>query len=329
MTRVQRPLPSGLNFKTTAQEVIRGLDLRGHVAIVTGGAAGIGLETSCALSHAGATVVAAVRQPAKAADALAVATEIEIEQLDLIDPSSIAAFADRFLASGRPLHILVNNAGIMANPLTRDARGYETQFATNHLGHFELAVRLWPALRAARGARIISLSSRGHRFSAFNFEDPNFTSRLYDPWIAYGQSKTANALFAVAADRRGLSDQIRAFSVHPGRILQTGLSRFMSDAELDAVPLVDQLGEPFTDPVDYVKSPAQGAATSVWCATSTQLERLGGLYCEDCDVALLVPAQSQGLGVRPYAIDQVLAERLWVLSERLTSLEFVTDPRAH
>ncbi len=212
----QAPIPSGYNAQTTAREVIGDRRLDGLITIVTGGYVGIGLETTRALAEAGATVIVPARSLDKARGALAGIARVEIEALDLSDPGSIDAFAARFAATGRPVHILVNNAGIMATPLAQDARGFESQLATNHLGHFQLTARLWPALRKANGARVVSLSSRGHARSAVDFDDPNFERRPYDKMIAYGQSKTANVLFAVALDARGEAHGVRAFSVHPG-----------------------------------------------------------------------------------------------------------------
>lgn len=237
-----------------------------------------------------------------------------------MDPNSIDGFAERFLASGRPLHILVNSAGIMASPLLRDARGFEAQFSTNHLGHFQLAARLWPALCKAEGARVVAVSSRGHRIAGVDLDDPNFEHRDYDRWKAYGQAKSANALFAVGLDRRGQAEGIRAFSLHPGTIL-TDLSRSLSSGEIAAFGVYDDHGKLRNDPERDLKSVEQGASTSVWCATSPQLAGLGGLYCEDCDIAELVSAEgAQSGGVRPWAVDAELAEGLWHLSEKLTGI---------
>lgn len=235
-----------------------------------------------------------------------------------MDPASVDSFADRFLDTGQALHILINNAGIMAPPLVRDARGYESQFATNHLGHFQLATRLWPSLRKAAGARVVALSSRGHMRSPVEFDDWNFERREYDRWVAYGQSKSANALFAVALDAIGEQHGVRAFAVHPGGII-TDLVRHMSPEELRASGMVDDKGKPVIDPANNMKAPEQGAATSIWCATSHQLDGMGGVYCENGDVAIAVPADSKEmLGVRPWAIDPAFADRLWSLSETLT-----------
>jgi NAD(P)-dependent dehydrogenase (short-subunit alcohol dehydrogenase family) len=314
MTTPQAPLPSGFDAKTTAREALGARDLSGVTAIVTGGYAGIGLETTRILAGAGASVVVPARTPDKARAALDGIARVELETIDLFDPSSIDGFAERFLASGRPIHILVNNAGIMATPLVRDARGFESQLSTNHLGHFQLTARLWPALLEARGARVIALSSRGHQRAAMDFDDPTFERRKYDKWQAYGQAKTANVLFAVELDARGAPHGVRAFAVHPGAIL-TDLVRYMPEEELRAV-----VGD---RPASSFKTVEQGAATSVWCATSHQLDGKGGVYCEDVDVAALVVGDApQATGVMPWAIDRGLAERLWSKSEEWTGVTF-------
>ncbi|MDB5099061.1 MAG: oxidoreductase [Cyanobacteria bacterium RYN_339] len=319
----QAPLPSGFGPKTTAEEALAGRDLTGKVAIVTGGYSGIGLETTRVLANAGATVIVPARTPDKAREALGGIPRVEQESLDLADPASIDAFAARFVASGRPLHLLINNAGIMANPLTRDARGYESQFATNHLGHFQLTARLWPALTAAHGARVVSVSSRATHRGGVDFEDPNFEHRPYDKFVAYAQSKSANVLFAVALDRRGAAHGVRAFALHPGGIL-TDLIRFMSEEDLQRVGVTKGADGQLSLPAgDAYKTIEQGAATTVWCAVSPQLEGMGGVYCEDVDIAVPIAADTEGVvGVRPWAIDPELAERLWALSERLTGVEF-------
>lgn len=315
----QAPIGSGFGAASTAAEVIAGRDLTGKTAVVTGGYSGIGLETVRAFRSAGAQVVVPARDLAKATANLATMPDVRLVTMDLLDPGSIDVFAQQFLKANGKLHILVNNAGIMAPPLTRDARGYESQFSANHLGHFQLTCRLWPALVAARGARVVALSSYGHRRAGVDFHDPNFERRDYDPWIAYGQSKTANALFAVALDSIGQHQGVRAFSVHPGGIV-TDLIRHMPQAQIDASEIIDKTGKPIIDPENNKKSPQQGAATSVWCATSPQLDGIGGVYCENCDIARDLPSDdSKELhGVRPRATDPVAAGRLWQLSEQLT-----------
>ena len=321
MSTPQAPIGSGFGAASTAAEVIAGRDLAGKTVVVTGGYSGIGLETVRAFRSAGATVVVPAREIAKAKANLADIPGVGAQTMDLLDPRSIDAFAEQFGRDHRKLHILVNNAGIMAPPLGRDARGYESQFATNHLGHFQLTCRLWPSLVAADGARVVALSSYAHRRAGVDFHDPNFERRDYDPWIAYGQSKTADALFAVALDAIGQRQGVRAFSVHPGGIV-TGLIRHMSQVEIDASDIIDKDGKPIIDPEHNKKTPQQGAATSVWCATSPRLNDIGGVYCEDCDIARALPTDdSKELhGVRPRVTDPIAAGRLWQLREQLTGV---------
>ena len=317
MNAEQKQLISGFGPKTTGEEALAGRDLRGKVAIVTGGHAGLGLETTRVLSNAGATVVTGSRDPKKAEMAVAGMKNVEVGQLDLASPSSIDQFAGEFLRSNRPLDLLINNAGIMATPLMRDERGYEMQFATNHLGHFQLTARLWKALKKSGDARVVTLSSRGHSFGEVDFNDPNFSNRPYDKWKAYGQSKSANSLFAVELDKRGRDHGIRAFAVHPGAIL-TDLLRYIPEEELKAFGVYRENG--VTKVPDRFKQIEQGAATTIWCAVSPQLNGKGGVYCEDCDIAAMVPADSKLFtGVRPWAVDKAAAEALWALSEELTS----------
>jgi NAD(P)-dependent dehydrogenase (short-subunit alcohol dehydrogenase family) len=323
MTTPQAPIGSGFGFSSTAREVLGSHSLKDVVAVVTGGYSGIGLETTRVLSDAGATVIVPVRSPEKARKAVEGIARVELLPMDLADPASIDAFAREVVASKRPLHLLINNAGIMAAPLARDARGYESQFATNHLGHFQLSARLWPML--VKGARVVSLSSRGHHRSAVDFDDTMFERRPYDKWIAYGQAKTANVLFAVALDARARRHGVRAFAVHPGGIV-TDLIRHLSQEELAAMgratakpgDVVSPIG---TNATMKLKSVEQGAATQVWAATSAQLTGMGGVYCEDCDIASIAH-ETAASGVRPYAIDPALAERLWARSEAWTGVTF-------
>ncbi len=318
MTTNQAPLHTGYGAKTTASEVIGDRRLDGKVAIVTGGYVGIGLETTRVLAGAGATVVVPARSTEKARKALAGIERVELESLELSAPATVDAFASRFLASGRPLHLLVNNAGVMAIPLARTEEGFELQFATNHLGHFQLTARLWPALLRAKGARVVALTSWGHSMASVDLEDPSFERRAYDKWRAYGQSKSANALFALALDARGEPHGVRAFSVHPGSVV-TELARSVPDEELQAMRATLQR----SDSSFLRKMPPEGAATSVWCATSPALEGMGGVYCEDVDIGEPVPADSrEARGVRPWIMDRDLAERLWARSEEWTQARF-------
>lgn len=324
MPTAQKALPTGFGRETTAEEVLAGCDLRGKVAIVTGGHGGIGLETTRVLSNAGATVVIGSRDPKKARIAVAKMKNVEVGQLDLANPNSVDRFTNEFLNSNRALDLLINNAGVMGTPLMRDERGYELQFATNHLGHFQLTARLWEALKKSRNARVVALSSSGHMWSEVDLSDPNFNNRPYDKWAAYGQSKSANSLFAVALDKRGQEHGIRAFAVHPGAIL-TDLSRHMTDEDLRAYGIyrvngVITIPDASKVPVRF-KTVEQGAATTIWAAVSPQLNGKGGVYCEDCDIAAMVPADSKLFsGVRPWAVDQAAGEALWTLSENLTAM---------
>lgn len=315
MISPQVPLGSGFGAATTAAEVLADLDLSGRRAIVTGGYSGLGLATTRALADAGAEIVVPARRPRAARDALAGIAGVEVDELDLTDLEGVRGFAERMLAAGRPIDILIDSAGIMACPETRVGPGWEAQFATNHLGHFALVNRLWPLLATGRGARVVSVSSGAHAITGMRWQDVQFT-RGYDRWQAYGQSKTANVLFAVALDKRARDVGVRAFALHPGSIL-TPLQRHLSRDEMVASGWIDADGN-LADPT--FKSPEQGAATQVWAATSPQLEGLGGLYCQDCDVAPV--AENDGdPGVRPHAIDPDDAERLWSLSAELTGVD--------
>ncbi len=316
MTTAQHKIGSGFGATTTAAEAIADVDLTGKLAVVTGGYSGIGLETARALTGAGAHVVVPARRRETAEEALAGLGNVEVDELDLGDLESVRAFAERFLATGRRIDLLITNAGVMACPETRVGPGLEAQFATNHLGHFALVNRLWPAV--ADGARVVALSSRGHHYSPIRWDDVQF-DRGYDKWAAYGQAKTANVLFAVRLDELGAEKGVHAFALHPGGIM-TPLQRHLSREEHIARGWIDEAGNYLVN----FKTPEQGAATTVWAATSPQLTGLGGLYLEDCDVAELAPENAEGLaesGVRRYAVDRDEARRLWTLSAELTGVD--------
>ncbi|MFF0038895.1 SDR family NAD(P)-dependent oxidoreductase [Streptomyces mirabilis] len=304
--RTSTPFTSPFTADSTAFEVIEGVDLAGRRAIVTGGASGLGIETARALAVAGAEVTLAVRDLAagkRTAQDITADTgseQVHVAQLDLTDLASVAAFT---AAWDGPLHILVNNAGVMAAPETRTPEGWELQFATNHLGHFALATGLLQALAAAEGARVVAVSSAAHLNSPVVFDDIHFRERAYDPWIAYGQSKTANVLFAVEADKRWAADGITVNALHPGGIL-TNLSRHMDSEELERMAAASSIA---------LKTPQQGAATSVLLAASPLVDGVGGRYFEDCNEAEEHQEGSRS-GVARHAVDPKAAERLWEIS---------------
>jgi NAD(P)-dependent dehydrogenase (short-subunit alcohol dehydrogenase family) len=316
MSTAQHKIGSGFGARSTADEVLAGIDLTGRLALVTGGYSGIGLETTRALAGAGARVVVPARRPATAREALAGVDGVEVDELDLADLESVRGFAERFLASGRTLDVVVDNAGIMACPETRVGPGWEAQFATNHLGHFALVNRLWPAIEPG-GARVVSVSSRGHHFSGIRWDDVDWREG-YDKWAAYGQAKTANVLFAVHLDRLGRDHGVRAFALHPGGIL-TPLQRHLPREEMVANGWIDEDGNPI--PQEGLKTPQQGAATQVWAATSPQLAERGGVYLEDCDIAEPAPADGERTGVKDWATDPGQAARLWDLSAERTGVD--------
>ncbi|PZR29787.1 MAG: oxidoreductase [Citrobacter freundii] len=319
---LQQPLNTGFSAKSTANDVIKGIDLTGKVAIVTGGNTGIGLETTRVLAAAGATVIVPARDVEKAKRNLQGISNVEIESMDLIDPASVDEFASRFLASGRPLHLLINNAGIMWVPLRRDARGIESQLAINYLAVFQLTARLWPALKSADGARVVNVSSHGYQFAPFDFDDPNFLHREYETLQGYGQSKTAVNLFSLELDVRGRSSNVRAYSLHPGSIGGTELGR---EAPLDLfikLGYCDEAGNILPEVAASLKTIPQGAATTVWCATSPQLNGIGGVYCSDCDITSMASDAQMSEGVKAYSVDETNAKRLWELSEKMTGMTF-------
>lgn len=314
----QKPIDSGFGHDSTSGSVLEGMDLLGCAAIVTGGYSGLGLETVRALTSVGVSVTVPARRADHARGVLAAADlgGVAVVEMDLGDQESVKKFAAKFLDSGPRLDILINNAAIMACPETRVGPGWEAQFATNHLGHFTLTNLLWPLL-AGGGARVVALSSTGHKISGIHFDDPQFTKK-YDKWQAYGQAKTANSLFAVELDARGADQGVRAFAVNPGGIM-TGLQRHLTQAEMMAAGWMDETGKLR----DGFKTPEQGAATSVWAATSPQLDGKGGVYCEDCDIARPTDPESElarFAGVDAHALDPESARRLWELSAELTGV---------
>ena len=307
--------------ETTTDDVLEGIDLTGKLVLVTGASGGIGAETARALAAAGASVTLAARNVSKAEGvAVEIRTStgnpaVDVLELVLDRPDGVREAAKVYLAGHDKLHLLINNAGVMACPLERTAAGWEMQFATNHMGHFLFTCLLAPILRAAAPARIVNLSSAGHRFSGIVFDDIHYERRPYDKWEAYGQSKTANVLFSVELDRRLGADGVHAYAIHPGMIM-TELARHMSQDDLK------ELGRrrPAGAKLEFKSIPA-GAATSVYAATAPELEGRGGLSLEDCDVAGQKTPGSE-IGVSEYALDPELARRLWTVSEQTLGESF-------
>ena len=317
---------------STTDEVLAGVNLKGKRILVTGVSAGLGVETARSLAAHGAQVVGAARDLNKAEAATAQVRKdaadnggsFEIVELDLANLKSVRACADKLLAKSEPFDIIIANAGVMATPLGHTADGFETQFGTNHLGHFVLVNRIAPLIR--RGGRLINLSSSGHRYSNVDLDDPNFERTPYEPFVAYGRSKTANILFAVAFDKRHRDRGVRAAAVHPGGI-QTELGRYMDRTRLeDVVKQIDeQLAAEGKPPFQWKTIP-QGAATSVWAAVVAPADEIGGQYCENCHVGNVVPDEVTisviSEGVRRYALDPENAEALWKKSEELVGESF-------
>jgi NAD(P)-dependent dehydrogenase (short-subunit alcohol dehydrogenase family) len=315
-------MPTELGEETSAEEVAREVDLSGKTIVLTGGSAGLGVETARVLASRGARIISVVRNEAKGQAAAAEIresvpdAEIELAVLDLFDLDSVKRGADEIAKRCASIDRLINNAGVMACPLGRTSEGLDTQLGTNHLGHFVLTARLIPQLLAGSPSRIVNLSSAGHRLSPFRFEDPWFEKEPYDKWIAYGQAKTANVLFSIALDKRYKDRGLRAFAVHPGAI-QTELSRHMDQDDLKDL----MARRPSNEPMKFKPVP-QGAATTVWAAIAPELEGRGGLYCEDCHVAEESNDETRMDGIRSWALDLEAAEKLWALSEEWSGETF-------
>ena len=323
MTAPQAPLGTPFTASSTASEVLDGLDLTGQDVVVTGGHGRLGREVTRALAAVGATVTVAARDTGRAASAVLGISGVRVEQLDLADPGSIEDFAARWLDSGRPLNVLINNAAVMFTPeLRRDVRGNELAFSTSHLGHFQLTRALLPALRSAGGARVVAVTSGAARFGEIRWEDPAFATG-YDPGAAYGQSKRANVLFTVEFDRRYADQGVRAFAAHPGVIIGPGPFTAEQKASYRAQGLVDDQGVTIIDPDAGKKTVEQGAATLVFGAASPLLDGLGGVYLKDNDVAVLddefrpLTADSIPSDANSAMLDPGDAGRLWALTERL------------
>jgi NAD(P)-dependent dehydrogenase (short-subunit alcohol dehydrogenase family) len=325
-------MTNGFGVASTTEDVLSSVNLDGKRILVTGVSAGLGVETARSLAAHGADVVGAARDLAKAEaataqvrkDAEAGGGSFELVALDLASLASVRACAEALLKKGDLFDVIIANAGVMATPFGHTADGFETQFGTNHLGHFVLVNRVAPLLRA--GGRLINLSSSGHRFSNVNLDDPNFERTPYEPFLAYGRSKTANILFAVAFDRRHRKRGIRAAAVHPG-VIQTELARHMDANEIQALVerINSELAENGMGPFQW-KTVPQGAATSVWAGVVAAADEVGGHYCENCHVGTIVPddvpISPVSEGVRGYALDPTTAEALWNKSEELVGESF-------
>jgi NAD(P)-dependent dehydrogenase (short-subunit alcohol dehydrogenase family) len=311
---------------STTDDVLSGVNLKGKRILVTGASAGLGVETARSLAAHGAQVVGAVRDLNKAKGATAQVRKdaakggsFELIELDLASLKSVRACADQLLAKGEAFDVVIANAGVMATPLAHTADGFEMQFGTNHLGHFVLVNRIAPLIRA--GGRLINLSSLGHRYSNVDLEDPNFERTPYQPFVAYGRSKTANILFAVAFDKRHRSRGVRAAAVHPG-VIHTELARHVDAREIEKI--IEQRNQQLEAEGKALfqwKTIPQGAATSVWAGVVAPAEEIGGKYCEDCHVSRIVPesvpVDTITEGVRAYALDVNNAEALWKKSEEM------------
>lgn len=316
----QVPTSSPFHAKSTGTDVLAGVDLSGKVAIVTGGYSGLGLETTRVLLANGMRVIVPVRSPDKAKSSLEGLTgDLKTLPLDLADLASVRTFVSAVSDELPQLHLLINNAGIMACPLTRVGPGWESQLGVNHMGHFALTRGLLPILEKTEGARVVALTSSGHKITDIRWDDIHFTASDYDKWKAYGQAKTANALFANALSRRLMPRGGLAFSVHPGGIF-TPLQRHLPKEEMVALGWITEDGEPSELAKQGFKTPEQGASTTLWAATSSVLAGKPGVYCEDCDVAAPTERESPTAryrGVEAHACDDESAERLWTLSEEL------------
>ena len=316
----QTPVASNFNNRSTGQEVLTDVDLQGKTAVVTGGYSGIGLETTRALVAKGVKVIVPVRSKEKAAENLAgIEGEIQTEVMDLADLPSINSFAAKVTTENDRLDFLINNAGIMACPETRLAPGWEAQFGTNHMGHFALTKALMPLLERSTGVRVISLSSTAHKLSSIRWDDIQYVQGDYNKWQAYGQSKTANALFANALSRRLQATGGQAFAVHPGGIF-TPLQRHIPHEEMVALGWINEDGSPSELAKQGFKTPEQGCSTTLWAATSSLLDGKSGVYCEDCNIAAPSDPESpmaRYFGVEAHAVDDEAAERLWAISEDL------------
>ncbi len=317
----QKPINSGFSNQSEPKDILKNIDLHNKVAIVTGGYSGIGLETTKALVAAGANVIIPAKRPEIANQNLnGVVSETNIIKMDLGNLNSVKNFTNSFKENFNTLSLLINNAGIMACPETRVGDNWESQFAINHIGHFLLTRELMNILADTEGSRFVSLSSSAHALTGILWDDIHFNKQPYNKWMAYGQSKTASSLIAIELNKKMKDYGVESFSVHPGGII-TPLQRYLEKEEMIALGWMDEDGSPSELAKNFFKSPSQGASTTLWCATSNDLNGLGGVFCEDCDIAKRKSEVDESLqrytGVANWAVDTDEATRLWELSEEI------------
>ena len=321
ISNLQKPIISGFDSKSDADKIVKEKDLSGKIAIVTGGYSGIGLETTRALVAIGAKVIIPAKRTEVAVQNLeGIVSKENIVEMDLGNLNSVKKFTEDFKESFGKLDLLINNAGIMACPETRIGNGWESQFAVNHIGHFLLTKELMDTMAENDGARFVSLSSSAHSLTGILWDDIHFQNNSYDKWMAYGQSKTASSLIAIEFHRRMVDKGVSGFSVHPGGIL-TPLQRHLQKEEMVALGWMDEDGSPSEMAKNFFKTTSQGASTTLWCATSPSLNGIGGVFCEDCDIAKRKNEVDESLqryfGVADWAVDTEEASKLWDVTEKM------------
>ena len=321
ISKHQTPTKSGFHSKTNADEITNGIDLNEKIAIVTGGYSGIGLETTRELVAKGAKVIIPAKRTEVAVQNLeGIVSKENIVEMDLGNLNSVKKFTEGFKESFGKLDLLINNAGIMACPETRVGNGWESQFAVNHIGHFLLTKELMDSMAENDGARFVSLSSSAHSLTGILWDDIHFRKNSYDKWMAYGQSKTASSLIAIEFHKRMVDKGVSGFSVHPGGIL-TPLQRHLQKEEMVALGWMDEDGSPSEMAKNFFKTTSQGASTTLWCATSSSLNGIGGVFCEDCDIAKRKNEVDDSLqryfGVADWAVDTEEASKLWDVTEKM------------
>ncbi|EJP71216.1 MAG: retinol dehydrogenase 12 [SAR86 cluster bacterium SAR86A] len=321
ISKHQTPTKSGFHSKTNANEITNGIDLNEKIAIVTGGYSGIGLETTRELVATGAKVIIPAKRTEVAVQNLeGIVSKENIVEMDLGNLNSVKKFTEDFKESFGKLDLLINNAGIMACPETRIGNGWESQFAVNHIGHFLLTKELMDTMAENDSARFVSLSSSAHSLTGILWDDIHFQNNSYDKWMAYGQSKTASSLIAIEFHRRMVDKGVSGFSVHPGGIL-TPLQRHLQKEEMVALGWMDEDGSPSEMAKNFFKTTSQGASTTLWCATSSSLNGIGGVFCEDCDIAKRKNEVDESIqryfGVADWAVDTEEASKLWDVTEKM------------